>query len=293
MRKFIKQKRAGFTLIELSLSLAFISILSITIVMIINDMILTYQKGLVLKQVNTVGTELVDEFSSAISQSPTNDLKSLCSTLYTSDSSARQSCQDDNAYKFVLAVRTADVKIGSGTKTASSAPVFGAFCSGKYTYIWNSGYFFNSNDYEVADVEMATFSYKKDDGTTAKIENFRLLKVLDPSHSICYTANGYESSNVISNSFETDNVITEEPTDILSGDYSNLALYDLYISKPAQDNQSKNAFYSGSFILATVQGGINIKSSGNYCATPSEYKVENFDYCAINKFNFAKQANGV
>ena len=34
-------------------------------------------------------------------------------------------------------------------------------------------------------------------------------------------------------------------------------------------------------------------SSGNFCKTPESFESdENFDYCAINKFNFAAQAIG-
>lgn len=55
------RKKAGFTLVELSLSIAFIAVLSITIVLIINDAISTYRRGLTLNQINTTGMDLVDE----------------------------------------------------------------------------------------------------------------------------------------------------------------------------------------------------------------------------------------
>jgi len=290
----MNRNRSGFTLVELSLSIAFISILSITIVVIINDMILSYQKGLVLKQVNTVGSELIDDLRNSIASSSTNNLKNVCPPLYSNPAYV-QKCQADNAYHFVYASKTADVKIGDNSKVASNAPVFGIFCSGQYSYIWNSGYFFD-NTYSVVGVEPAKFSYYKNDSAAYKttITDFRLLKVLDPSRSICINAqkNYYQSGSMINNEFTTDIITSETPVDLLENS-TNLAVYDLYISKPAQDQQSQNIFYSGSLILATTQGGINIKASGNYCATPSEYKVENFDYCAINKFNFAMQANGV
>lgn len=263
--------RSGFTLIELSLSIAFISILSITIVVIINDMILSYQKGLVLRQVNTVGSELIDDFRNAIASSSASSLSNFCDSSIASVETCHQS---------VFVSRSASVEIGN--KTADDVPVYGAFCSGSYSYIWNSGYFFNPAAYKVnATVAKASFSY----GETNYGDNFRLLKVLDVSRSVCVNHNN--NSNIFSVAS-----LSEEPVELLSSD-SNLALYDLYVSDPARSVQSNGAFYSGSFILATIQGGINIKASGDYCATPSNYKVENFDYCAINKFNFAMQASGV
>jgi hypothetical protein len=51
-------------------------------------------------------------------------------------------------------------------------------------------------------------------------------------------------------------------------------------------------FYAGSFILGTTTGGPNIKSNNGNCAVPGDVVYSNFDYCAINKFSFAAQANG-
>ena len=86
--------------------------------------------------------------------------------------------------------------------------------------------------------------------------------------------------------------ISEEPVELLGGENNLLVLYDLSAAIPAQSNASNNLFYSVSFILATVTGGIDVKATGNFCATPENYELENFDYCSINKFNFAVQATG-
>lgn len=265
--------RSGFTLVELSLSIAFISILSITIVVIINDMILSYQKGLVMKQVNTVGSELIDDFRASIASSSAGSLSNLCDSATSSE---------EDCYKSIFISKSANIKIGNKQITA---PVYGAFCSGSYSYIWNSGYFFNSATYKIdSAVARASFSHN---GTNYG-DNFRLLKVPDITRSVCANHEASDENNFsLSSSLSEDQIIELFPSD------SNLALYDLYVSKPARSSQSSAAYYSGSFILATIQGGINVKASGNYCATPSDYTVENFDYCAINKFNFAMQASGV
>ena len=58
------------------------------------------------------------------------------------------------------------------------------------------------------------------------------------------------------------------------------------------------------FILATYRGGVNIKSNGDFCegsdskdgtrdSTDSdEMTLNDFDYCAVNKFNFSARATG-
>ena len=78
---------------------------------------------------------------------------------------------------------------------------------------------------------------------------------------------------------------------LANDDANKLVLYDLAVAVPAINNAGNSAFYSVSFILGTVDGGINVMSSGNFCKAPEESN-SNFNYCAINKFNFAAQANG-
>jgi hypothetical protein len=52
--------------------------------------------------------------------------------------------------------------------------------------------------------------------------------------------------------------------------------------------------------LATYRGGVNIKSNGDFCEgsddengyRDSEITLNDFDYCAVNKFNFSSRATG-
>lgn len=300
--------RYGFTLIELTFSLAFVSILSITIALITSNVVAIYQRGLTLKQVNTTGINLISDLRGAISNSSIKELSNLCSIIYTDNSTvaARDLCEKDNAHSFTTTTKTASVIIGKDTDQQfdiDKVPVFGAFCSGTYSYIWNSGYFFEPKLYRVNE-QPASFTYAEADGTTHTLTDFRLLKIADPSRLVCvssvlqYNDKNYIVSSVPSGQFDISDLnkyrpITEPPIDILlSKSILSLALYNFHIVRPAQNFITKNAFYSGSFILATIQGGINIKSQGDYCAPPDQYDIELFDYCAINKFNFAAQAIG-
>jgi len=319
--------KQGFTLVELSFSLAFIASLSLALVVITLNLTSSYQRGLVLKQVNTTGNSLISDFKAAIANSSAKNILDACSLKYDKDSSNQNACLGDHAYSFMNVERLAKVKVGKentpGYKEISKVPVFGAFCSGSYSYIWNSGYLLDNESYTVEGVSAASFKYTvaNEDytsGTEKTISNFRLLKIVDPSRAVCASAidsasttnagnkpylsriqlTGNAGGHRISSNFEIDpNVygyISEDPIDILATSGSNeLALYSLLIDYfPAQDSTSRNIFYSGSFILATILGGINIKADGNYCATPSGYDIEYFDYCAINKFNFAIRASG-
>ncbi len=317
-KKKLANSKSGFTLIELSFSIVFIAILSLTITMIIINVIASYRRGIILNQVNTVGMDLADDFRATIKSSPARSVTDLCTRLYTVGSSQYNSCMSDGANNFVSVMRFATVTIGNGTtnqKKIYNAPVFGAFCTGSYSYIWNSGYFFDDN-YKIDGVTAAELKYKEgESGTVATASGFRLIKVTDRNRAVCISAVNYGSGNryivrsvnsmsssanilggghLFDISGEDDDVIFDEIVEPLSASKSNnLAIYDITTVAPAHNSANTAQLYSMSFILGTVQGGINIKASGNFCATPDEYTIENFDYCAINKFNIAVQANGV
>ncbi|MBR3256638.1 prepilin-type N-terminal cleavage/methylation domain-containing protein [Candidatus Saccharibacteria bacterium] len=290
----------GFTLIELSLSIAFLSILSIAIVLIIVNVISAYHRGLTLNDINSTGMDLVDDFRGTIQNSSYESINSICSTMYPDNQNAKNACVEDNASKSTSITRYAGVQIGNDM--ADNTPVFGAFCTGRYSYIWNSGYFFSGDNTHAIDVNPAFLSIKNNQGDETVNENFKLLKVRDRSREVCINAlkareqDGYYSgANNYSSKFEiseSEEITSDPPVDLLDT-YKNLAVYNLVVPTPAS-NDKNSLFYSISFILGTVQGGINVMATGNYCATPGGFNstVENFDYCAINKFNFAVQATG-
>lgn len=323
----MKRACGGFTLIELSLSMIFIAILSLTVVLLIQNISASYRRGLILNQVNTVGMDLVDDFRISIQNASSDPVTRMCEIYYPLDSADRNNCIADGANSFVSVTKRAQVKvegkyIGGGADD-SYMPVYGALCTGTYTYIWNTGYFENAEGYTGTDVNQrevigadpaklgtkaaATASFQ------TKYEDFRLLKVYDAERTICvnamrdqndswdstsYVKSGDYKNNKIKNEF----VISQEMLDIAEGDEdvvelmkkydaADLVLYELYVSQPALSSTRQNLFYAASFILGTRRGGINIKEAGNSCKPPSDDYSE-LEYCAINKFNFAVMAGG-
>lgn len=316
--------RTGFTLVELSLSIAFIAILSITVVLIITNAISSYHRGLTLNQINTTGMELVDDLRAAVQNSPVHSVKSECKSIYTVDSNNSGAnvvtqCENDGGRNFVSVVKKA--KVDGVSRSGQDVPIYGAFCTGLYSYIWNSGYFFA--DYKINNSNVsqtASLKYKVANGSggtsdrtipASGEEPFKLLKIADDERAVCKSAtrgtksgakglgNRYNYVNDLNDSSrpaEFDitnyNAIAEQPYDVLSGSKA-LAIYDLSAATPAESSTFNNMFYSVSFVLGTIQGGANVLSAGDFCRPPEERSDrENFDYCAINKFNFAAQANG-
>ena len=162
------------------------------------------------------------------------------------------------------------------------------------------------NGYTVEGVAPASLKYKVriGDNTVAKTypENnsdpmLRLLKVKDSDGSVCVSAiaNNYnrtEIENVFDLTSDKFSVIDTEPVDLLAADdNNNLVIYDLMSALTTVEGTRDVSLYTVSFILGSVQGGINIKASSNFCATNDE-EGENLDFCTVNKFNFAAMAFG-
>ena len=295
---------SGFTLIELSLSIAFISVLSIIIVVLINGTISSYNRGLTLNKINTGGMDLVDELRTAMQSSKDGSVLDEC-RKYEENTEAFDNCEKDGAKLFVSVVRRD--KVTRGGDTMENIPVYGALCTGNYSYIWNSGYFSNRNDYQIGKgTEIMPVTLKYGDNKTFVPQTggddeeggyVRLLKVEDDRRAVCASKlkdNAYEL-NWEGNEFNVVGSLAmgSDPEEILASDgHNELAVYYLDTTIPAESKGSKDIFYSVNMILGTTSGGINLSTTGDFCATPGD-ALENMDFCAVNKFNFAVQVNGL
>lgn len=96
--------RKGFTLVELLLSMAFISVLLLAVAMTIMQISATYNRGMTLKEVNQSGRLISEDMRYNVSTS----------SAFTADGS-------------------------SFAEDSSSSPRFGRLCLGNYSYLWNYG----------------------------------------------------------------------------------------------------------------------------------------------------------
>lgn len=279
--------KKGFTMVELSLALVFISIILITIAWLTMHITSIYEKGLAMKAVNSTAKELIDDFSRSIAGSPARTVQSQCLTKYTfsnSPTSPYGSCVSDNARKFTYQQRYGRVRI-KGKSNQITVPVNGVFCTGRYSYIWNTAYALNTEDYISTTDYKATFNY-------APTSEFRLLKVQDYTKTIC---SEHVRSDIYAYDASMDFTLPSEPgvvVDLLDSSENNLALYDMSVFKPTIHKITSAGFYSGSFILATLRGGVDITTAGDFCTEPPDGLDTDFTYCSINKFNFSMRAAG-
>ena len=317
----MKKTRGGFTLIEMALSMVFIGILSVMMVLMIQNTMASYRRGLILNQLNTIGMDLIDDVRTSIQNANTDSLLKLCERKY---GLGDNDCTRDNGNSFVSVTKYGYVEIDNvRINNGNPMPVYGAFCTGTYTYIWNSGYF-EEGDYsgqrQVSGVkpEASNGVSLKNGVTNEVISGFRLLKIYDRERTVCVNANNAQGGGyrVVNGSNYSD---ANVPGQFVIDDYNSIAdgklkdkneegkmellkvssandlvLYDFYMSRPATSETRKNLFFAGSFILGTRKGGVNsITTSGNSCKPPADATgYSNLEYCAINKFNFAVQAGG-
>ena len=285
-----RKSKEGFTMVEISLSIALIAVLALAIVFIILNTIASFRRGLVLNDINTTGMALVDDLRTSVQNSSLQPFESDCQKV----NGNRTACVSDHAAKFVMVVKKSSDFTVAGKKL-NDIPIYGAFCTGKYSYIWNSGYFWAENTTKPNGVNPVKITYLNKNGAKATKTDFRLLKIRDDSRAVCVSAfkSNYNTNfqNTFAGAFDITSYarVTEDPIELLD---QSLAIYNLTASKPAENTKGDNWFYNVSFILGTIKGGANIKTSGKSCSAPNDVATEAFEYCAINKFNFAVQANG-
>ena len=291
-----KGTKKGFTLIELSFAILFISTLMVTLALITMEIISIYRKGYAIKTVNAVGRDLIDDFTASVSEAPSKSVSNFCKRFV--DATAKSACEDGNGMYSVRQqfVTPVQLKKSDGTFGTSYYPYGGLFCTGKYSYIYQTGFVKNPEIYEISDGEIQGIRFDYNDSTSTT--DFTLLKISDPKRSLCAN-NINEDSYTLRSNTTTDHryrIIEmpdpiDEPTELLSKSDNALAIFNFDVASPAETTSTGRSFYSASFILATISGGVDIKTNGNYCTAPIGFSAD-FSYCAINRFNFSIQANG-
>lgn len=291
-------KKSGFTIVEVTLAMAFLGILLILIAMVLVNISSLYQKGLVVKSVNSVGRGLVSELTTSINSAPSIDSTSLCHTLAANVND----CLKNGAFDFIFQPRYGFDTDSDGVP--HQVQYGGALCTGNYTYLWNTYYAKRTG----STIEL---SYLDDAHNTRTARDFKMIKFVDRNYRTCSKI--AENPTYFKNSGRVDiqrlpngaDITTETPEEgFLDSTDVDLYLYELTIFPISQDVVTLRAFFSGTFILATNRGDVNIFRSGDYCNPNAVSEIDSggngsvldmgseFNYCAVNKFNFAARTAG-
>ena len=284
--------KKGFTIIETTLATMFLGIIVLAVANLIIQMTNIYQKGLALRSINSVGQQLVEDMEKRINSADyVYDIDTNHDGYVVNDEIV------DNINKYF---REWNVSQDDDRQIA------GAFCISDYTYIWNTAIPLNDGQptrgmnikYNHVDEETGALS--------VKTERFKMARVYDPNHLVCTEkwlapTGGVTDPNMTTYAYSTYTldmtVSNQEPIEMINNDETNLAIYDLTIHPVTQSTITKQSFVTVSFILATLRGGVNILSSGDYCQGTNdingvEYNSMDFAYCAVNKFDYSMRTGG-
>lgn len=291
-----QSQKPGFTIIELMLAMGFLGVMLVCIAILVIDITGSYQKGLSLRAVNSVGRQLVDEFSRAVAGAPLNRNLNPIPNVITGRVSEVEINNARSQYFFEFPART--VTVAGATTNDAQRQIYGAFCTGHYTYIWNTARVFD--DSEPPDVVALPVVLTNAGGDLAAPRtDYKLLRVIDSEANICKDY----AQTVANTGSPPPRIIlpagTSEPIELLNRDEANLVLYDFTVYSASQDILTGQTFYTASFILATQRGGVDIMGVGDYCdpsaggtGDATRGFVTDFNYCAVNKFSFAMRATG-
>ena len=301
--------KPGFTIIEVSLVTAFMAMLMIAIATVTTSISAMYRKGITLKAVNSVGRNLVTELTTSINAAPSIDSASLCNSLIPSTNTiAQQKCIDDGAYKYVYQSWEGTTR-DQATGVEGPIQYGGVLCTGNYSYIWNTFYGRKFG-------QTLRLTYKDTaSGPDKHQQDFKIIRFVDKTYLAC-SVNVNNNYDVIGSRNIDVTHLRNGVTNVIDGFQDNyleisditLDLYELTLFPVSQDSVTLRAFFSGTFILATERGEVNIVRGGDYCnvdqplydpTDPDAGTATNlldlgseFNYCGINKFNFAARTAG-
>lgn len=152
-------KQYGFTMIELMLSMAFISVLLLTIALTVIQMSTIYNQGMTIKEVNQAARDMSDEFRRTI----------------------------QGAVEF---------NVGSGTDQYITTATSGRLCTGTVSYLWN--YAKAVEDAVDKGVNKDSIAYISDStGKNGEVINF--VKIQDPGEKYCLknSSGGLVNRNIL------------------------------------------------------------------------------------------------
>jgi type II secretory pathway pseudopilin PulG len=288
--------KSGFTIIELMLAMTFLATLLVVIAVLVIRIVSIYQKGLAIRAINSTGRALIDDFTRTVGGSP------IVNVSFATGETGLTKVKD----YFFENTAPATPDPDNPTLTRSGAQMSGGFCTGSFSYLWNTAYASGTD----------RISYNDD-------SNFRLLKIPDPERQICaqhltpknsskvdpisYTCGSHNFNFILpiqtddgrytgtpntNKTFYPPRDQCDPPIELLANSGDKLILYDFRVFPAAANQITGHIFYNATFILATQQGGVDIFATGDYCSAVPDNLNTDFNYCAINKFNFAMRATG-
>ena len=288
-----EDNKKGFTIVEVTISMAFLAVLIMSIASLIIKATEMYRKGLTLRAVNSVGAEIIEDVSRSALAGSDEDISSI-------DENKDGAISFEEQAKGLSGYFNANY---GTTKTGERIQNYGVFCTGASSYIWNTARTlrddYSSNPHVILDVPSTV--NLPDNVITPKF-----LRVYDPGRILCREFTTWSShperlqlkkpdGQPMKKQEDFDRYVTS----IMQDDEIDLALYEFNVLPISQSIITRQAYMSINFILGTKES-VNIVSNSDYCrgsgneetSDDNEFNHTGFEYCAVNKFNFAIRTGG-
>lgn len=251
-------RREGFTIVELMLAMAFISILLLSIAMTAIQAGRIYNRGAVLRSLNQSARDIGDTMRRDFLQANRQQIM-LNDNEYDPDA-------DDN--QIVTSIAEGNLESGR-------------ICLGQVSYLWNSAGTLDKISTVGGEDLVDNPAVVKD----ANGEPINFVRVSDPDGGLC--KRNHEDGDRYLSQLAVNQEVTSLLRQPTGGDVV-LSIYDLQIVPLV--SQGDEGLFRVKYTIGTSKES-EINTSDQSCKPPNDNE-SNFDFCSINNFEMIVRTNG-
>lgn len=277
-----QHKQQGYTIIEVTIALAFIATLMISILTVSMQLFSLYNKGVTIRDVNAVTRHLVRDVQDSVAASK------LDIRLFPAGTTTPVGTLQEASNQALDYYTNADG---------------GRLCTGSYTYIWNYGQAFTAYEGVGLNGEQGytQFTGNVSDG----FEAVRFIKVSDDNKRLC-TVDEDESDTLVKEGKKLSDEVVEEAVPVFDEGERDLVLYSFEISSPGalaleqgDDEEVTTNYYSNFYTITTIVGSslfsedYTIVDGTDRCQIDADNNDTLREYCAVNEIEFVARSGQI
>ena len=294
-----RDKKSGFTIVEVTIAMAFIAVLVITLLMVGMRIASLYNKGITIRDVNSASRNIIRSMQDDIAAS-----SSRMVVFYRKASSGSGGGGGSSS------ASSGDVKFATNLEEATKEKIHyyndpntgGRLCTGSYTYIWNYRTKFieyntkskNSDGSLVSDsARKSGAQYYRSGSALARFEPVRFMKVKDDQRILCSSEKiatmkaGYGSAEY-RNGLRIPDEFIKDSVAVLGDSERGLVIYSMDVFYTINMTIGSSLFdeeYIGSV------ADKDVKNSN--CRTDINSQDSYAEYCALNNIEFVARTGSV
>lgn len=325
-----RDKKSGFTIVEVTIAMAFIAVLVITLLMVGMRIASLYNKGITIRDVNSASRNIIRSMQDDIAASSSRMVVFYRKASSGSGGGGGSSSASSGAVKFATNLEEATKEKIHYYNDPNTG---GRLCTGSYTYIWNYRTKFieyntnskNSDGSLVSDsARKSGAQYYRSGSALARFEPVRFMKVKDDQRILCSAEKiatmkaGYGSAEY-RNGLRIPDEFIKDSVAVLGDSERGLVIYSMDVTSPDalinkdgrgngnDDSDNLNVttmFYSSFYTINMTLGSSlfdeeyigsvadkDVKNSN--CRTDINSQDSYAEYCALNNIEFVARTGSV